>query len=126
MANRAIPAEVKAKALALLAEGNNKTYIAKNLEVDLRTITRWANEAGYGPKFSQDMRDDVSMLTAKLLKTNLETLITLQERIGTDEEWFQKQNARDLAFLVGITTDKSIRVLEAIAPNYEDEEDTYP
>lgn len=123
MTGRAIPDETKVAALADLVRGHSVTQVASRYHLDRKTVYRWRSEdPELAPRFRQDIKEDVSEAVAALLKTQLSTLVA-QLAVVSDPEWLKTQSAQGLAILHGVIADKTVRILESIAPDAPEDEE---
>lgn len=112
--------ETKAAVMASLLAGQSVSSVAREYEIPKGTVSGWKAKAnnivdgdGVGEKATQK-KDKIGDLLLEYLITSLESL-TAQARVFGDERWIAKQGAADIAVLHGVSTDKVIRLLEAIA-----------
>lgn len=111
MASKHYPDETKAAVMAALLAGQSINSVAREYKIPKSTVSRWKNG---GVPTSGTQKKEIGDLIMAYLTTTLETL-AVQARIFQNEDWLKKQNAADVAVLHGVQTDKSIRLLEAIA-----------
>lgn len=109
----------KAAVMAALLEGQSINKVAEKFNIPEGTVKYWKGKAKSGVgKVDPQKRERIGELVLAYLSTALETL-EVQARMFQDEEWLRKQNAADVAVLHGVVTDKSIRLLEALAASQE-------
>jgi hypothetical protein len=53
------------------------------------------------------------------LETSLTCANTLAKKAASNQKWFAQQSAEGIAVLYGVLSDKAIRILEAIEPAEE-------
>jgi transposase len=119
-----IAPEIKAKAIALLLDGNNAVFVSKETGVSQATIRKWSRET---PEVGEATADRIRNLIVQNLETSMGATAAIAEHVK-DKEWLMQQDAQQLAVLYGVMTDKSVRILEAmstanaprIAPKSED------
>ena len=113
------PEATKAAVMAALLEGQSVNQVAKDFDIPKGTVSGWKRKStdGVAPLTTQK-RERIGELLFSYLATALETL-EAQARMFKDEDWLKKQNAADVAVLHGVVTDKSIRLLEALAASQE-------
>jgi hypothetical protein len=108
---------VRYSALCMIIAGNSPNMIAEALGVSYQTIYSWKkNLRGELEKLSEENRTQIQL---SLFTTILKSQAALQAQLDvfTDKEWLRKQPAQELATLHGVVHDKSIRLLEAFAPD---------
>lgn len=102
--------------MAALLAGQSVSQVADEYDIPRSTVANWSakvNQAGV-PTVPDTKREEVGELLLEYLRTNLEAL-TAQAKVFADERWIRQQGASEAAVLHGILTDKSIRLLEAMA-----------
>jgi transposase-like protein len=104
----------RAAVLAALLAGQSVHQVARDYAIDRATVIRWRNSAGLGrTRVPPEKVDEIGELVNDVLNNLLTTVSVLAER-ARNEEWFNRQDAADVAVLAGVFTDKSIRILEAL------------
>ena len=104
----------RAAVLAALLAGQSVSAVAREYDVSRRAVQLWRDAAGIShAPVSQQKYEDIGTLVSDVLTNLLTTVSVLAER-SRDEEWFNRQDAADVAVLAGVFTDKSIRILEAL------------
>lgn len=119
MAKTKYDATTKAAVLAALLAGQGLEAVAEEYKVPVGTVKAWRHRmrgAASETKAATENAEEIGDLLVRYLRTNLETL-QQQQVFFRDVEWLKKQNAADLAVLHGVTTDKAIRLLEALGNN---------
>lgn len=106
-----IAPEIKAKAIALLLDGNNAVFVSKETGISQPTIRKWARET---PEVGEATADRIRSLIVHNLETQMEATAAIAEH-AKDKEWLMQQDAQQLAVLYGVMTDKSLRILEAMS-----------
>lgn len=108
----------KAAALALLATGASIGAVAREYGVSRRTVTNWRDAAGMGQvaPVSLEKRADLGEQLYSYLEESIATLVA-QLRFARDPDWLARQNAADLAVFMGVTADKTTRLLAAFRPD---------
>lgn len=119
--------ETKAAVMAALLAGQSVSSIAKEYELPKGTVSNWKRAAsnmidGVQPKRTQKSTE-IGELLLQYLSTNLTTL-RIQSEQFQDKQWLAKQNAADAAVLHGVLTDKSVRLIEAMAASVPDDNTT--
>ena len=105
----------RAAVLAALLAGQSVSQIARDYHVSRQAVMQWRDKAGISrTPVLRENQDQIGELVAGVLRANLNAVQVLAERVATEEEWFRKQSAADLAVLSGVLTDKSVRILEAL------------
>jgi transposase-like protein len=109
----------KAACLAALLAGQRVDEVAAQYSVPEGTVKSWrsrikdGSEAAPVAAVATQKREAIGELLVQYLHENLETL-RHQQVVFRDPEWLKKQNAADVAVLHGVTTDKAVRLLEAL------------
>lgn len=113
------PVDVKAAAVAGLLVGKTQSEVAEELGLSQPTVSRIdksiPNE--YREIIEDNRLQQYQVSISNLVQQNLEASLKATINIATltgDEEWIQKQNARDLATLYGVTTDKIVYILRGL------------
>jgi len=105
----------RAAVLAALLEGQSVSQVARDYNVSRAAVINWRDKSGIRPApVTQEKQDEIGELVAGVLHANLHAVQVLAERIATEQEWFRKQPASDIAVLSGVLTDKAVRILEAL------------
>lgn len=107
--------ETKAAVMAALLAGQSVSSVAEEYDIPRSTVGYWKSQNdspldSVGP----EKKEAIGEL---LLDYLTETLITLKAQAihFRDKSWLTEQSADQLAVLHGVTTDKAIRLLEALA-----------
>lgn len=114
----------KAAAMAaLVSEG--PSAVAARFDLPLGTVKRWNQERQslMHPDDQQIVeridpdrsakKQRIAELVVEHLESNLEALQKLTKAIQ-DDDWLHKQSAGDVAILIGVVSDKTYRLLEAM------------
>jgi transposase-like protein len=110
---------VRAAAMTALLEGQSVSAVAKQYKIPKGTISDWKKKAisyaadGVASEPTQK-RGEIGDLLLDYLRTMLCTLKVQAEHFG-DKDWLREQGANELAVLHGVSTDKAIRLLEALS-----------
>ena len=105
----------RAAALAALLAGQSVSQVARDYNVSRQSVMAWRDKAGISvTPVGQQKRDEIGELVSGVLYANLHAIQILAERIATDQDWFTRQDAADIAVLSGVLTDKAVRILEAL------------
>jgi transposase-like protein len=126
MAKAEYPNEVKAAVMAALLEGQSISAVAKQYQIPKGTVSGWKQKAFAGADIKSSdpvatqKREEIGNLLLDYLRTMLGTLRIQAEHFG-DKNWLKGQGANELAVLHGVSTDKAIRLLEALAPSESEE-----
>jgi len=106
--------DTKAAVLAALLAGQSVSQVARDYHVSRAAVSDWRDKSGIHPApVAQEKRDEIGELVANALRSFLLTVSVLAENTH-DKAWFREQSAADIAVLVGVLTDKSVRILEAV------------
>lgn len=119
--------ETKAAVMSALLAGQSVSSIAREYKLPKGTVSNWKRAAsnmidGVQPKRTQKSAE-IGELLLQYLSTNLTTL-RIQSEQFQDKQWLAKQNAADAAVLHGVLTDKSVRLIEAMAASVPDDNTT--
>ena len=107
--------ETKAAVLAALMAGQSISEVARDYKIPSGTIKGWKADT---KRFSQPVEPEKKIEIGDLLLEYLrENLVTLKEQSihARKAEWLDRQSAADLAVLHGVSVDKAVRLLEALA-----------
>lgn len=119
MAKAEYPNEVKAAVMSALLTGQSVAQIASEYKIPASTVRSWKSRQANGESVASvatQKKEEIGDLLLDYLRTMLGTLKIQAKHFG-DTDWLKKQNANELAVLHGVSTDKAIRLLEALAPN---------
>lgn len=117
MAKVDYPSEVKAAVMAALLTGQSVSTVANEYKIPASTIRSWKSRQENGSSVATvatQKKEEIGDLLLAYLQTMLGTLRVQAEHFG-DKVWLEKQGANELAVLHGVSTDKAIRLLEALA-----------
>ncbi|MFN7931525.1 MAG: helix-turn-helix domain-containing protein [Blastocatellia bacterium] len=116
---------VRAAVISALLAGQGVSQIARELKLSKATVSRIKNTVG--PKHLEQVetekRDKITALIESHLETSLTCANELAKKATSNQAWFDKQTASEIAVLYGVLTDKSLRILEAIQPEADPAED---
>lgn len=117
--------QIKAQVMAaLMAEG--PSAVAARFHVPLGTVKRWnAERTALMRPLEGDVLERIdpdrsakkariASLVIEHMESNLETLKHLSTWVRTHDDWLHKQSAGDVAILIGVVSDKTYRLLEAM------------
>lgn len=112
----------KAAVIAALLAGQSITEVATQYDVPVGTVKSWAHRMR-ADKESLLVTEDRAAKIGDLVFDNLEAMLKAQNAIlthvSTEKEWLKKQDASDLAVLVGVIADKTFRILDALPEGTE-------
>lgn len=108
--------EVKAAVMAALLMGQSIESVAAEYKLPIGTVKVWAwkEQPRDMATVTEEHREEIGELLMRYVRTALHSMTTQQEHFG-DKDWLAKQDASHLAVLHGVSLDKVIRLLEAIA-----------
>jgi transposase-like protein len=112
--------EVRAAAIAALLAGQSVSAVAKEYNLPKGTVSNWKNhgpvQGGSDAKRTQKATERIPIgeLLNTLVEENLKALIA-GARLTQDLTWLRTQGATEVGTLLGITCDKTVRMLEAMA-----------
>jgi hypothetical protein len=117
---KAYPPEIRAKAEAMLLQGDTPKYVGEQLSIPEGSVKNWQRALKKSdlipaavdtvPRSTLERLGDLVMSD---LETGLETSKILKQLVR-NERWLGRQSAHDVAILIGVIEDKNIRKLEAI------------
>jgi transposase-like protein len=114
--------ETKAAAMAALLTGQSVSGVAREYKLPKGTVSDWRRSVVH--KVQTGEPAPPTTLDDLLLDYVRENLITLceQAKVFRDSEWIKKQPASSAAILYGVIADKTIRLLEAMAPGHSEKD----
>ncbi len=117
MARNNYSKEIKAAVMAALLEGQSISTVAKDYNVPSGTVKSWknrgeaANKVATGAAVATEKKE-IAGLVIELLESHLEAAMDIVRAI--DEDYIKKQDASEVAVLLGVINDKAFRMLEAL------------
>jgi transposase-like protein len=108
--------ETKAAVLAALLDGQAVSAVVDKWNIPEGTIKAWKSRLANPNPVATQKKEQIGNLLVDYLTANLETLRIQAEETFRDPEWLKQQNAADVAVLHGVIADKTVRLLEALAP----------
>lgn len=111
----------KAAVLAAILEGQGVGEIAKKYRLPKQTVSdlkKHLSEIEFG-QVRTKKRENLTDLVESHLSASLKAATSLAQKCSTDQVWFGKQSASEIAALYGILSDKAIRLLEAAQAIYQ-------
>ena len=116
MSRRQYSDEQKAAVMAALLAGQSVEQVAEEYHIPAGTIKSWQFRQNGTPvaTVATEKKEEIGELILAYLR---EILVTLREQAVhfRDKSWLDKQSASEVAVLHGVSTDKAIRLLEALA-----------
>jgi hypothetical protein len=112
------PDELRAAVIAAVLAGASLAQAAAQFSVDKSLVSRWVQAAGLQPvATAQRARDPetIAELILDLIATHV-TTISAQLQASARPEWLEKQSAADLAQLVAVERDTTLRLLAGLRP----------
>jgi len=119
MAHREYSDEIKAQVMASLLAGQSIGAVASEYKVPTGTVKSWKRQGKQFRPVDPQKKDEIGDLLLAYLRTMLRTLTIQAEHFG-DKTWLNRQDASQLAVLHGVSTDKVIRLLEALEGDRND------
>lgn len=112
--------ETKAAVMAALLAGQSISSVAEQYSIPKGTVKGWKSKAENTvmEEIPPEQREEIGELLMAYLRSTLRTL-TEQSEFFRDRAWLASQSADQLAVLHGVTADKAIRILEALARGEE-------
>jgi transposase-like protein len=115
--------EIRAETVGMVLSGMSIAEAARAKGIDKSVVSRWisAHNQGairrYAPRLRTRARDPV-VLEALIFDyvADLLTALRAQLQITTQQSWLAKQNAGDVALLLGTETDRLVRLLAGFRP----------
>jgi len=111
---------VKAQVLAALLTGQGAEKVAEQYKIPVGTAKSWKAKAKGPGGVATLKKEEIGELLLGYLAVSLATL-KKQAEFFADETWLRKQEASSVAVLHGVLADKTIRLLEALAPGADAE-----
>lgn len=117
--------EIRAAASAALLAGQSVSAVAKEYKIPKGTVSSWRKRRDGSGDFATQKADAtqspslppsdpaIGDLLLTLLKENLKGLIA-GAQLMQDLDWLRTQGATEVGTLLGITNDKTVRMLEAL------------
>ncbi len=106
---------VKAQVIAALLTGQGAEKVAEQYKIPVGTAKSWKAKAKADDGVVTQKKEEIGKLLLEYLAVSLSTL-KKQAEFFADETWLRKQDASSVAVLHGVLADKTIRLLEALAP----------
>ena len=117
MAKREYSPEVKAAVISSLLSGQSVSSVAKEYDIPKGTVSGWktkeTNGEGVAPSIDEKKKVDIGDLLIDMLTENLKAAREIAVSVQ-DPEYLKKQDASDVAVLLGVINDKAFRMLEAL------------
>lgn len=113
----------KAAVMAALLVGQGVQEISKQYNIPEATLRAWKSKQANGESVVNVITQKKEKIGDLLVEYLTASLITLRAQVEffKDEAWLSKQDASAVATLHGVTTDKAIRLLEALSNAEETE-----
>lgn len=115
----------KAAVMAALLAGQGVEEISRQYSIPAATLRSWKSKQLNSESVVTVItrkKEKIGELLVEYLSASLTTL-KAQVEFFKNEEWLKKQDASAVATLHGVTTDKAIRLLEALSKAEETEEE---
>lgn len=112
--------ETKAAVMAALLAGQSISEVADEYKIPRGTVAGWSsklNDAGVS-SVSNTKKEEVGYLLVQYVEATVRTL-TKQVQVVGDEEWVAQQSAAEMATLMGVLTDKVMKMFEAFGEAQE-------
>lgn len=107
--------ETQAAVMAALLAGQSVSSVAKEYKLPKGTVSNWKRKAEAGGPMNRTQKaEQIGALLETLVEKNILALISASELMA-DKEYLRQQGAAELGTMFGITYDKVIRMLEAMA-----------
>jgi transposase-like protein len=123
------PPELRAQAVAAVLAGTALAEVARQFGVSKGTLGNWLaahNEAPVGTVGTPHARardpESIAELILDLITTHV-TTIQAQLQATTRPDWLEKQSAAELAQLVAVERDTTLRLLAGLRPVAADADD---
>jgi hypothetical protein len=108
------PAELRAQVVAAVLAGTTIAQAARNYGLSKSLVSEWAQADVRTVRTEQRARDiDLGELILGLLESHVST-IQAQLQAAARPEWLEKQSAAELAQLVAVERDTTIRLLAGL------------
>jgi transposase len=116
--------QIRLQAMAALIAGQSYSQVSQMFGIPVGTLKTWRHRdrqsGGVVSEVETTKRARIGALLLEYIETTLETL-KVQQVAFRDADWLKKQSASEIAILHGVTVDKTIRLLEGLAPDEESE-----
>lgn len=109
--------ETKAAVMAALLEGQAVAKISRDYNIPAGTVHSWKNRqesvsAEDHARLASEKRERIGDLVIELLSSHLEAATRIAKAV--DINYIKKQDASEIAVLLGVINDKAFRMLEAL------------
>lgn len=104
----------KASVMAALLTGQAVSAVAKEYNIPPATIRSWKSASKLQNAVGQEQRYEIGDMLLDYLREILNALRLQAIHFGK-ADWLNTQSAADLAVLHGVSADKAIRIIEALA-----------
>jgi transposase-like protein len=110
--------------MAALLTGQSVSQVAFEFNLGKATVSRWRADLSSNQleQVRTERTETIECLLLDYVATNLKTL-KAQSEVAGRPEYVQKQSASELAVLHGVIADKTVRILSALQPESEPEND---
>lgn len=110
--------------MGALLTGQSVSQVAHQFKLGKATVSRWREQIGSIEleRVRTDKQESLESLLFDYVSTNLRTL-KAQSEVAGREAYIEKQCASELAVLHGVLADKTVRILAALQPEPEPEND---
>lgn len=121
MPRRTYSEEKKAAVLAALLTGQAVSKVAGDFGIPIGTVKGWKSKEIAGTEANPVITQKKAALGDMILGLLEQELITLQAiaRHAQSKEWFDEQDAADMAVFYGVMHDKAGRKIDALTRNAE-------
>jgi transposase-like protein len=110
--------EQRGAVMAALLTGQSVSSVARDYKIPKGTVSEWRQKVAQfvgGSEFTDPKKAEMGALVLAYLGEALQTLRKQVAAVG-DEKYIKRQPASEIAVLHGVIADKTIRLLEALAP----------
>lgn len=106
---------VRAAVMAALLAGQSVSAVAREYSLPKGTVSDWRKKAAYQQEVGSEptQKSGIGDLLVELIEANLRGMVAVAQ-VMQDATWVRKQPASELGTFVGITHDKTMRMLEAM------------
>ena len=120
MGRRKYDDATKAAAMGALATGQGVSQVAKEYKIPAGTVRVWKSRM-VNPAVATEKKIEIGDLLVDMITEQITTL-KAQYIATRSTKWIERQSASDMAMLMGVTTDKLMRMLESFDDSDADNE----
>lgn len=119
MARQQYDDATRAAVMAALMAGQAVNEVAREYNIPASTVRNWKSAVKLEGAVDQEQRYEIGDMLLVYLREILDALRKQAIHFGK-AAWLDSQNAADLAVLHGVSADKALRIIEALAGDGRD------